>query len=158
MNPLPPIRQAGPADVEMLVSLINAAFVVEQIAVEGDRVDREKIQTYKKAGKFLLLEDGPAILGCVYVERRGDRGYLGLLSVDPAQQKRGLGRVLTAAAERHLQEAGCCAVDLRVISARAELLTFYGTLGYTITGTSSMPRDAPLKVPCHFIHMAKPLL
>lgn len=158
MNPLPPIHQAGPADVEMLVSLINAAFVVEQIAIEGDRVDREKIQTYMKAGKFLLVEDGPAIPGCVYVERRGARGYLGLLSVDPAQQKRGLGRVLTAAAERHLQEAGCCAVDLRVISARAELLTFYGKLGYTITGTSSMPTDAPLKVPCHFIHVAKPLL
>jgi predicted N-acetyltransferase YhbS len=157
MNPLPPIRQAGPADVEILVSLINAAFVVEQVAIEGDRVDREKIQTYMKAGKFLLLEDGPAILGCVYVEKRGDRRYLGLLSVDPAQQKRGLCRLLTAAAERHLQEAGCCAVDLRVISARAELLTFYGKLGYSVPATSAMPTDAPLKVPCHFIHMAKPL-
>lgn len=158
MNRLPPIRQAGPADVEMLVSLINAAFVVEQVAIEGDRVDRQKVQTYMRTGKFLVLEDGSGVLGCVYVEKRADRGYLGLLSVDPAQQKRGLGRLLTAAAEKHLQEAGCRAVDLRVISARAELLAFYGKLGYSVIGTSPMPADAPLKVPCHFIHMSKQLL
>ena len=149
------IRKAGPADIEILVLLINAAFVVEQLAIEGDRVNHEKVQTYMQTGKFLLLDDGSATLGCVYVEKRGERGYLGLLSVDPARQNKGLGRLLTAAAEKHLQEAGCCAVDLRVISARSELVTFYGKLGYSVTGTSPMPADAPLKVPCHFIHMAK---
>jgi hypothetical protein len=40
-----------------------------------------------RTGTFLLLEDGPATLGCVYVEKRGDRGYLGLLSIDPELQK-----------------------------------------------------------------------
>jgi predicted N-acetyltransferase YhbS len=152
------IRIATPEDIEALVRVINAAFVVEQIAIEGDRVDRDKVVTFMRTGTFLLLEDGPATLGCVYVEKRGDRGYLGLLSVDPALQKKGLGRRLTAAAEKHLQEQGCNAVDLRVISPRAELLTFYGKLGYVVTGTSPMAAGVPLKVPCHYIHMTKSLL
>ena len=151
------VGQAGLADVVALVSLINAAFVVEEVAIEGDRVNRGKVQEYMRSGTFLMLEDGRSVLGCVYVEKRGDRGYLGLLSVDPAQQKRGLGRLLTAAAEKHMKGLNCCAVDLRVISARSELLSFYGKLGYVVTGTSPMPADAPLKVPCHYIHMTKPL-
>ena len=138
--------------------VINDAFVVEQVAIEGDRVDRERVQTYMRTGTFLLLEGGSATLGCVYVEKRGARGYLGLLSVDPAQQNRGFGRQLTAAAEKYLREQGCHAVDLRVISVRAELQSFYGKLGYAVTGTSPMPAGALLKVPCHFIHLAKSLL
>jgi GNAT superfamily N-acetyltransferase len=151
------IRTAEPADAEALTRLINAAFVVEQIAVEGDRVDVDKTRDYMTRGKFLLLEDATALLGCVYVELRGNHGYVGLLSVDPVLQKKGLGRRLMAAAEQNLNDAGCAAVDLRIISARPELLRFYAKLGYAETGISPMPVDAPLKMACHFIHLSKPL-
>ncbi|HXL22378.1 MAG TPA: GNAT family N-acetyltransferase [Candidatus Dormibacteraeota bacterium] len=151
------IREAGPADVEALTHLINAAFVVEQIAIEGDRVDPDKVRGYMARGKFLLLEDQTALLGCVYAEPRGEHGYVGLLSVDPARQGAGLGRQLMAAVEKTFREAGCAAVDLRIISARPELLRFYAKLGYAETGISPMPVDAPLKMACHFIHLSKPL-
>jgi GNAT superfamily N-acetyltransferase len=151
------IRQANENDVEALVRLINVAFVVEQIALEGDRVDAEKLAAYLDRGRFLLLEDASSLLGCVYAERRSDRGYVGLLSVEPTLQMRGLGRRLMAAAEQHLLDAGCVGVDLRIISARPELLRFYGKLGYTETGISPMPEDAPLKMACHFIHLSKKL-
>jgi GNAT superfamily N-acetyltransferase len=152
-----PVREAGPADVDALTRLINAAFAVEQIAIEGDRVDPAKVRGYMELGKFLLLEDAVTLLGCAYVELRGRRGYVGLLSVTPTLQGKGLGRRLMIAAEEYARGAGCDAVDLRVISARAELLTFYGKLGYTAKGTSPMAADAPLKRPCHYIHMSKPL-
>jgi ribosomal protein S18 acetylase RimI-like enzyme len=148
---------AAASDAEKLVKLINAAFVVEQIAIEGDRIDRAGIEKYLRTGTFLLLEESGTLLGCVYVEKRGERGYLGLLAVDPALQKRGIGRQLSAEAEKHLREAGCGVVDLRVISARAELLAFYEKLGYVVTDTSAMPAEVPLRVPCHFIHMSKNL-
>ena len=38
-------------------------------------------------GKFLLAEDGETLVGCVYVEPRGEHWYLGLLSVDPLHQR-----------------------------------------------------------------------
>jgi GNAT superfamily N-acetyltransferase len=97
------------------------------------------------------------LLGCVHTELRGERGYVGLLSVEPQLQMKGLGRRLMAAAEQHLSDAGCGGVDLRIISARPELLRFYAKLGFVETGISPMPVDAPLKMACHFIHMSKPL-
>jgi len=151
------LRTATIADADSLVRLINAAFVVEQIAIAGDRIDRLGVEKYLSTGRFLLLERGAALSGCVYVEKRGERGYLGLLSVDPAWQKLGLGGQLVRASEEYFRQEGCAGVDLRVISARSELLPFYEKLGYRVTGTSAMPAHAALKVPCHFIHLAKSL-
>jgi len=152
-----PFRVAISDDVPALVRLINAAFVVERVAIEGDRVDHLGVAKYMRTGEFILLEESTAIGGCVYVEKRGDRAYLGLLSVEPSLQGSGFGRQLVAAAERHARERGCIAMDLRVISARGELLPFYEKLGYVATHTSPMPTEAPLKIPCHFIHLSKDL-
>lgn len=151
------LRFAVEADIEKLVTLINSAFVVEQIAIEGDRIDRVGVQKYMAAGCFLILESGDSMLGCVYVEKRGQRGYLGLLAVHPAQQSRGIGRRLATEAEKYLRARGCSALDLRVISARAELVPFYERLGFVLQGTSAMPENVPLKVPCHYIYMSKAL-
>lgn len=151
------IRFAQNSDVERLAKLINAAFRVEQPFIDGDRTNPEGVRTYIAKGKFLLAEDSAGLAGCVYVELRGDRGYLGLLGVDPAQQGAGLGRKLMAAAENYFHEAGCVAIDLRVISARTPLPAFYRHLGYSETGTAPFSPDVPAKVPCHYILMSKTL-
>lgn len=150
-------RVATPADASVLRALINAAFVVEKVAIEGDRIDDARLHDFFRNGTFLLLEEGACMNGCVYVEKRGERGYLGLLSVDPALQQKGLGRRLATAAEEYLRRAGCSAVDLRVLSARPELVPIYRKLGYVEHGTSAIPPEVPLKVPCHFVHMTKEL-
>ena len=151
------LRFAAEADIENLVTLINAAFVVEQVAIPGDRIDRIGVQRYMATGRFFALEIAGNLVGCVYVEKRGPRGYLGLLAVHPVQQGRGIGRTLTGEAERYFRGEGCSAVDLRVISARVELVAFYEKLGFTVQGTSPIPESAPLKIPCHYIHMSKSL-
>jgi ribosomal protein S18 acetylase RimI-like enzyme len=149
------IRPALPADAESLVRLINAAFRVEQPFIEGDRIDPKGVRSYMAKGKFLVAEDSTGLAACVYVELRGDRGYLGLLGVNPPRQGTGLGRKMMDAAESHFREAGCIAVDLRVISARTPLPAFYRHLGYLETGTASFAPDVPVKVPCHYILMTK---
>lgn len=145
------------ADIEPLVRLINAAFRVELPFIEGDRIDAEGVRSYMGKGKFLVAEDSAILAGCVYVELRGDRGYLGLLGVDPSRQGTGLGRKLMDAAEHYFRETYCCAVDLRIVSARAPLPAFYRHLGYLETGTAPFPPDVPVRVPCHYILMSKPL-
>ncbi len=149
------IRRAQGADAGALVRLINAAFRVEQPFIEGDRINPDGARAYLEKGKFLLAEDAAGLAGCVYVEIRGDRGYLGLLGVDPQRQGTGLGRKLMAAAENFFREAGCVAVDIRVISARTPLPAFYRHLGYLETGTAPFAPDVPAKVPCHYILMSK---
>ncbi len=148
-------RTADLADVEALVRLINSAFRVEQPYIEGDRIDAAGVRSYMAKGKFLLAEDSSGLAGCVYVELRDDRGYLGLLGVDPRCQGTGLGRKLMDAAENFFRQAGCVAVDLRVISARTPLPAFYRHLGYLETGTALFAPDVPVKVPCHYILMSK---
>jgi len=149
------IRVAVAADVEPLARLINAAFVVEQPFIEGERIDPAGVREYMEKGEFLVAEDAAGLAGCVYVELRRERGYLGLLGVAPAQQGTGLGRKLMDAAESYFREAGCRAIDLRIISARTPLPAFYERMGYAQTGTAPFAADVPLKVPCHYICMAK---
>jgi ribosomal protein S18 acetylase RimI-like enzyme len=149
------LRPAVLDDVEPLARLINSAFRVEQPFIEGDRLNPGGVRAYMEKGKFLLAEDSGGLAGCVYVELRGDRGYLGLLGVDPSRQGTGLGRKLMHAAEKYFREAGCRVIDLRIISARTPLPAFYRHLGFVETGTAPFPPDAPTKVPCHFILMSK---
>jgi ribosomal protein S18 acetylase RimI-like enzyme len=152
------IRNAGKSDVEPIVRLVNTAFLVEQFFVERDRTNPEMIRGLMEKGRFLLAEEGPSLAGCVFVELRGERGYLGMLSVDPARQRRGLGRQLMAAAENYFREAGCRFSDLLIVNVRTELLTMYRQLGYVETGTAPYENRFPTKMPVHFIAMSKPLL
>jgi GNAT superfamily N-acetyltransferase len=152
------IRFARSADVEPLTRLINAAFVVERPFLEGERIDPLGVAAYLEKGRFLVAEDSDGLAGCVYVELRGERGYLGLLGVEPGRQGTGLGRKLMESAENYFRAANCRAIDLRIISPREPLARFYALLGYTETGTAPFAPDVPLKVPCHYILMSKSLL
>jgi len=151
------IREARQADVEALTRLINAAFVVERVVFDGDRVDTAEVRAYMQRGTFLVGEEAGTLVACVYVELRDGHGYLGLLSVDPPRQRLGLGRQLVAAAEDFAGKGGAHVMDLRVISARAELLPFYLHAGYEQTGTAPFAPGLKTKVPSHHILMSKPI-
>jgi N-acetylglutamate synthase-like GNAT family acetyltransferase len=151
------IRLAQSADVDALSALINIAFRVELPFIEGDRINPDGVREYMKKGKFLVVEDSAHLVGCVHVEVRGNRGYLGLLGVEPRSQGTGLGHKLMDAAEQFFRTANCVAIDLRIVSARAPLPAFYRRFGYVETGTAPLPPDAPVKVPCHYILMSRML-
>ena len=153
----PRFRLAEPADVDALVRLVNAAFSVEKFFIEDDRINAEGVRRLMAAGQFVVSHDSAGLGGCVYIEPRGDRAYLGLLSVDPSRQRTGLGSRLMAAAETHARNAGALHMDLRIVDLREELPAFYRRLGYVVTGTSPFSSDVITKRPCHFINMSKPL-
>jgi ribosomal protein S18 acetylase RimI-like enzyme len=151
------IRRATDADAPALTALINLAFQVERFFLDGDRLDLAEVLDRLRKGDFLVDETDGRMLACAYVELRGDRAYLGLLSVDPALQRAGLGKRLVADAENFARAAGCRHMDLNVVNLRAELPPFYRKLGYSESGTSPFPPEAFTKLPCHFIRMSKPL-
>jgi ribosomal protein S18 acetylase RimI-like enzyme len=151
------IRIALTGDVHSLVRLINAAFIVERFVIDGDRINAAETQAFMETGEFLLAEDSDDLVGCVYVEVHKDRGYVGLLSVDPRRQGTGLGRKLMEAAEDYFRRADCSGVDLRVISPRTPLPAFYRRLGYVETGTAPFAPSLQVKVPGHYIIMSKAL-
>ncbi|HEX3660904.1 MAG TPA: GNAT family N-acetyltransferase [Acidobacteriaceae bacterium] len=152
-------RFALESDLPAINALVNQAFAVERFFKTDDRLSPDHAAEYFKKGRFLLAEDHGALIGCVYVELRGDRGYLGLLSVAPSVQKTGLGGRLTAAVEEFAREMGAHAMDLTVVNLRTELPPIYQKLGYRISGEEPIPDEMALRVsqPCHFIRMSKPL-
>jgi predicted N-acetyltransferase YhbS len=153
------VRLATDADRPHLILLINAAFSIETF-FEGTRTDEERLAAMMQKGAILAAEDGGGQpLGCVYVEVRGVRGYLGQLAVDPARQSRGLGMRILEAAEEHLRRQGCEAIDILVLNLRPELPPIYRRHGYIETGTEEFHSSRPLKpgAECHCIVMSKQL-
>ena len=157
------VRIAQREDAGEITTVINSAFRgAEQFFVERDRVDVADVLSFLSSGKFLLAESDDTLLGCVYVEPRHvdsnqDTAYLGLLAVDPAHQKSGLGSMLMDAAEDYCRALGMRFMDIKVVNLREELSGFYRKRGYVETGTSAFPAEVKTKLRCHFIEMTKPL-
>jgi GNAT superfamily N-acetyltransferase len=151
------LRIAQPGDIDALTRIINAAFTVERFFIEGDRIQADTVRKLMGTGQFLIAQDEDGLAACVYVEPRGERAYLGLLSVDPSRQRGGLGSRLVAAAEDHARARGIHHMDLRIVNLRTELPEFYERRGYVATGTSPLSPDVQTKQPCHFINMSKAL-
>lgn len=152
------IRAAGSEDTENIVRLVNEAFRPERFFSDADRTNPGKVRDLLQKGKFLLAEEAGSLVGCVYVELRGDRGYFGLLAVDPARQGAGLGSRLIAAAEDRCRAAGCRFMDLTIVNLRTELPAFYRRFGYVESGTLPFARDQAPNQPCHLVKMSKPLV
>jgi len=152
------IRSAEIADAPQITAVINAAFkIAEEFFIDGNRITQAEVEESLAKGAFLLAEANGRVNGCVYVEPRGERSYLGLLSVDPTSQQGGLGSLLMTEAEKYCRERGSHCMDIVIVSLRDELPSFYQKRGYVESGTSPFPPDVPTKIPCHFINMSKPL-
>jgi len=150
-------RDAGAADIDAVVRLVNAAYEVERFIYDGDRTDATECAGLLGTGKLLLAEQDGVLVGCVYLELREHSGYFGFLSVLPTCQRHGIGRFLVGAAEDWFRRQGRSVSELQIIDVRGELAEFYRRLGYREIGTTRFPADVPARLPCHFIRLAKSL-
>ncbi len=159
-----PARLATIDDVPALARVINRAYVVEAHLFHGDRTDEAEVRERLEMpnGCFLVIdgaEGGPGagtLAGAVFVEIRGERGYFGMLSVDPDWQGRGLARELISAAEAYATSARCGFMDIDVVDLRTELPAFYTIFGYVAAGSTPYASETA-KVPLRLVHMTKAL-
>jgi GNAT superfamily N-acetyltransferase len=151
-------RSAELSDIDPIVRLVNRAFVAESPYVEGERVNAATVHEMWGRGKFLLGEEQGALTACIFIEPRGQRAHLGLVSVEPARQCEGLGAQLMAAAEAQCRAAGFHEMELRFINHRAELERFYTRMGFVPSGITEAAVAARVKVPFHFVQMTKELV
>jgi ribosomal protein S18 acetylase RimI-like enzyme len=150
------VRRAQPSDAPALAALVNRAYAIEGFFVDGERTDADEIARLVHSGGFLVLEHKAGLAAAVYVEPRGDGGYIGMLSVDPNLQGMGLGTRLVRIAEAMCEAMGATSVRLRIVNLREELARWYRSLGYREVGTAPYTHR-PVKQPCHFVEMRKPL-
>ena len=152
------IRLAQTSDLLAVVALVNRAYRVEDFIFDKERTNLAEIEDMSKKAQFLILEsEAGQLLGSVYIEKRAERAYMGMLAIAPDQQGKGLGTILVAAAENHARELGCTELDLRVVSPRTELPGYYRRFGFVETHTEPPHVDVPSKIPWHLIYMSKRL-
>lgn len=169
------LRAATLDDVPVLVDLVQSAYrgdsarhgwTHEADLVEGSRTSEAEVADYVAgAGKTVLIAtDGGRLVGCVHVALAGEAlGYLGMLSVRPELQAKGYGRRLVAAAEAHARQAlGARRMEMTVIRQRPELIAWYATLGYRLTGEERPfpyddPTDRPTRPDLAFVVLEKQL-
>src|SRR4051812_8136102 len=147
MSDLLAIRLAGAADLPALHALVERAYrgpgarrgwTHEDDLLEGARIPADLLEASlaDRSQRTLLAEADGALRGCVQItDRGGGTAYLGLLSVAPESQARGIGRRLVEAAEQEAVRAfGASCIGISVIRQRPELIAWYERRGYVRTG------------------------
>lgn len=151
------VRRAVPGDAAALADLVNRAYAIEAFFVDGDRTDAAEIAQLIARTTFLVLEQEGGLAAAVLVEPAPEGGgYLGMLSVAPEMQGRGLGTRLVRIAEALCEAAGHATMRLKIINLREELARWYRSLGYREVGTEPYQHRA-VKRPCHFVWMERPI-
>lgn len=151
------IRLATRDDIPTIVAIVNRAFQVEAFFLMHDRTNEENVTEMFEKGAYLLAEREGRVLGAVYFEKREERAYFGMLSVEPETKGQGIGRILIDAVEDHARKQGCVAMDITVVNLRTELPPFYRRFGYEISGELPPPERMRSRIPCHLIKMSKNL-
>jgi GNAT superfamily N-acetyltransferase len=168
------VRTATVEEAGVLARLINEAFIVEAFFKIGDRTSAEEVAALMRAGGEFLVVDASeprtenrhpstqnrepgTVLGCIYLKATGDRAYFGMLSIDPARQRQGLGRRLIDAVEARARDRGCRVMDIHIVDLREELPPYYRRLGYVETATLPFSEPERASRPCSFIVMSKAL-
>lgn len=166
------ILAADITDIPQLVKLINSAYrgesskqgwTSEADLLQGElRTDEDTLRQLMNKGIFLKYTYDDVLQACVYLEEQGDKLYLGMLTVEPKLQAKGLGKKLLSASEKYGAIKNCSAIVMNVISVRHELIEWYERHGYRRTATTKpFPADdkfgKPVR-PLEFIQFEKPIL
>ena len=142
-------RLAVPHDIPTIVALVNAAasgdngtagWTNEAHLFRGNRTDALEIDELREApgATFVLSLSASGVIACAYLKVNGPQAYLGLLSVSPRLQGKGVGSKLIAECERIARdELGCDVLRITVITShRPEVAAFYERRGFVRTGVS----------------------
>ena len=147
------ISPAAHKDIPELVRLINSAYrgegskkgwTTEAHLLEGElRTDEATLSSLMDPyGSFLIYKEGNKIQGCVYLQKQNEKLYLGMLTVAPEMQAKGIGKKLLTASEKYALDEHFSSIIMNVISLRLELISWYERHGYTKTGkTKPFPSD-----------------
>ena len=141
------ISIAQTRDIPALVSLMDNAYrgevsrqgwTSEADLFTGDkRTDDETLaKLINKPGAIFLkyTNESGFLEGCVFLHKKESRLYLGMFSVSPAAQGKGIGKRLLHAADEHAKEQHCSLIYMTVITVRKDLIAWYEKNGYQRTG------------------------
>ncbi len=139
------ISIASLANAGAINTLVNSAYrgvsskkgwTTEADLLDGTRIDEEAVKELlqKEDTTILLCREENELLGCVELRKDNQKLYLGMLSVKPDTQGKGIGKKLLMEAEIYAKSINCSKIYMTVISVRKELIDWYVRHGYALTG------------------------
>ncbi len=139
------ILKAQLNDAQAINQLVNSAYrgegskqgwTTEADLLDGTRIDEAAVAELiaKPDTTILKYVEGDQIIGCVELRKEKDKLYLGMLSVAPNTQGKGVGKKLLIAGEDHAKSLNIDTMVMTVISVRNELIDWYVRHGYQLTG------------------------
>ncbi len=141
---------ADASDLPALEHLVNNAYrgenskkgwTTEADLIKGIRVNEEMLTEMLSHPDAVILKstaDDGTLEGCVYLDIQGDRLYVGLLTVSPELQAKGLGKLLLQAGEEYGKQKNLKGVFMKVLTLRPELVAWYERNGYHKTGEAEI--------------------
>ncbi len=140
------LQPASPDHLPAIHALIESAYrgpsarhgwSHEADLLGGQRTDLAALEAMLNdpAQHLLVFRDDELIRACVALTDKGNAlAYLGMLTVDPAHQSAGLGRMVLAAAEdQAATHFAATRIEITVIAQRTELIAWYKRRGYAVT-------------------------
>lgn len=147
-------------DVPALVKLVNSAYrgesskkgwTTETDLLSGIRTNEMALASIFQKTSDTILKCCDAyenIIGCVHLQHQDKKIYLGMLTVSPQLQAKGIGKLLLTASENYARENNFDSIIMTVISVREELIAWYERRGYISTGkTKPFPNDPNFGIP-----------
>ncbi|MEM6905221.1 MAG: GNAT family N-acetyltransferase [Pseudomonadota bacterium] len=99
------------------------------------------------ASREALLAEDQGLVGCIFLEARGECLYLSKLAVAPARQGRGFARALVEEAGRIARSRGLTRLELQTRIELAENHRTFARLGFAKTGETAHPGfDRPTSI------------
>jgi N-acetylglutamate synthase-like GNAT family acetyltransferase len=139
--------QADESHLPELHDLVNSAYrgesskegwTTEADLLDGQRIDKQGLRDLMEKPNSVVLiaedEDAEQLLGCVHLSKENDACYLGMLTVAPQLQGQGIGKMMLEEAEALAQFWDCTKIFMTVISIRKELIDWYLSKGFHLTG------------------------
>jgi len=167
------ISQASDNDIPEISALVNSAYrgetsrkgwTTEADLLDGIRIDETTLKHYLNEQESVILKctnENQEITGCVYLKKEKEHLYLGMLTVAPHLQAKGIGKLLLKAAEEKAALWHCKSIVMTVITSRHELISWYKRYGYYVTGEKqTFPKDEKFgiqKFPLEFMILKKDL-
>ena len=162
-----PISIAEEKDISSLVRLMDSAYRGQDskqgwtseadLFIGNKRTDETMVaKLITKPGSVFLkyTNEKGVIEGCVYLHKKESRLYLGMFSVSPSSQGKGIGKKLLAAADEHAREQSCSSIYMTVITVREDLIGWYEKNGYRRTGkVLPFPVDERYGIPTQPLEM-----
>ncbi len=127
------IRRAAAGDAAAAAAVTSAAYrpYIERIGREPAPMGAD-FDALIAAGDVWVATDQGRVVGVLVLRLQDTALLLESVAVDPAHQRRGIGRSLIDHAEQVARDAGLGAVDLYTNAHMTENLVLYPSLGYEL--------------------------